>query len=220
MCARFPPGCIIADLVEELDQSPWQAANLPKCRVGSAQGASIPAAGCCHSLPPPVPCPVSAGRVSFFRVLLSSGVPFLQDHAGPHLRLWRPPLQQHPIALAAPDQPQSLLEDLGAEPGSSRVCWLPLPAACCESPVKINQLLKEHNHKCVPSPPPAVGAYSTNAEVAVLKTCNGSAVLCVTPVTDAGAHGDGGSKKSGPRNVSSEDMWLSHPWRPITVSWK
>lgn len=26
-------------------------------------------------------------------------------------------------------------------------------------------------------------------------------------MTDAGAYGDGGSKKSGPRSVSPEDMW-------------
>lgn len=94
--------------------------------LGQHMGASIPAAGCCHLLPPLVPCPVSAGNP--FRVLLSLGVPFPQDHAGPHLRLQHPPLQHPPVALAAPHQPQRVPEDLGAEPGSRRVCRCQLRA--------------------------------------------------------------------------------------------
>lgn len=63
--------------------------------------------------------------------------------------------------------------------------------------------------------PLAGSACPTGAKADSLMVCNGSAGLCGTLLTDAGAYGDGGGKISGPSSMSSEDVWLFSAKPPL-----
>lgn len=131
-----------------------------------------------------------------------------QELARPRWRLQHPQPQQHPAgpqrAPGVLHHSHRLLEDHIAEPGHCHVYWLLPQAVHREIPVKAT--LKDHNCEHVAFTPNRQ-CLPYKCQAAILTASHGSSGLCVTLLTDAGAYCDRGSKKSGPSNVSSEDMW-------------